>query len=99
MKKQNCWEFKECGREPNGNKVIELGICPVSIENKVDRIHGGNNGGRCCWLVAGTFCGGKVQGTFASKIQNCMQCDFYKKVISEEGKERIHSEIILSKLK
>jgi signal transduction histidine kinase len=24
-----------------------------------------------CWQVAGTFCGGRVQGSFASKIENC----------------------------
>lgn len=32
-----------------------------------------------CWRVAGTMCGGKVQGTFAQKLANCMECDFYKK--------------------
>ena len=31
-----------------------------------------------CWRVAGTMCGGKVQGTFAQKLANCMECDFYK---------------------
>ncbi|MDI6715896.1 MAG: hypothetical protein QME63_02990 [Actinomycetota bacterium] len=36
--------------------------------------------GRICWLVAGTLCGGKVQGTFAQKMHNCMECDFYKAV-------------------
>ncbi|MDI6815946.1 MAG: hypothetical protein QME41_01970 [Actinomycetota bacterium] len=33
-----------------------------------------------CWRVAGTMCGGKVQGTFAQKLVNCMECDFYKAV-------------------
>lgn len=33
-----------------------------------------------CWRVAGTMCGGKVQGTFAQKLANCMDCDYYKKV-------------------
>ena len=36
--------------------------------------------GRGCWRVAGTMCGGKVQGTFAEKMDNCQQCDFYKLV-------------------
>ncbi len=31
-----------------------------------------------CARVAGTLCGGKVQGTFALKLTNCMQCDYYK---------------------
>jgi len=36
--------------------------------------------GRKCWLVAGTLCGGKVQGDNAQKIANCKLCDFYKKI-------------------
>jgi methyl-accepting chemotaxis protein len=36
--------------------------------------------GRSCWLVAGTLCGGTVQGTHAAKIQNCKMCNFYIKV-------------------
>jgi hypothetical protein len=35
--------------------------------------------------VAGTFCGGKVQGSFAEKEITCMACDFYKRVKEEEG--------------
>lgn len=31
-----------------------------------------------CWRIAGTLCGGVVQGTFAQKLANCMECDFYK---------------------
>ncbi|MCL6471465.1 MAG: hypothetical protein K6T91_01425 [Firmicutes bacterium] len=38
------------------------------------------NNGNECWRVAGTMCGGKVQGTFAQKLANCMECDYYKKV-------------------
>ncbi|HEX8948436.1 MAG TPA: hypothetical protein VF790_05710 [Dissulfurispiraceae bacterium] len=40
--------------------------------------------GRSCWLVAGTLCGGKVQGTRAQQIQNCKLCDFYMKAKSSE---------------
>lgn len=31
-----------------------------------------------CWQTAGTFCGGKVQGVFASKYENCSECPVYK---------------------
>ena len=31
-----------------------------------------------CWQIAGTFCGGKVQGTFAQKFGNCTECDVYQ---------------------
>lgn len=30
-----------------------------------------------CWLVAGTMCGGKVQGDFAKKFGSCMNCEVY----------------------
>jgi hypothetical protein len=36
--------------------------------------------GRVCWAVAGTFCEGKVMGTFAQKYENCENCIFYQKV-------------------
>ena len=74
----NCWEFKKCGREANGIRSHELGVCPASTEIRVNGVHGGKNGGRCCWTVAGTFCGGEVQGGFGNKAIKCLQCDFYK---------------------
>lgn len=36
-----------------------------------------------CWQVAGTFCGGKVQGTFAQKYGSCSECEVYKKATSD----------------
>ncbi len=86
MAKLNCWEFKKCGREPGGAKVSELGICPAAqYTGPGHDLNGGRNGGRICWAVGGTFCGGKVQGDFAKKYPNCVICDFYKKVRDEEG--------------
>ncbi len=38
-------------------------------------------GGRVCYLVAGTMCGGNVQGVYALKIGNCRECDFYKALV------------------
>ncbi|OHD13064.1 MAG: hypothetical protein A2086_04010 [Spirochaetes bacterium GWD1_27_9] len=99
-KKLNCWEFKKCGREPNVNKVNELGVCPASVENKINGLHSGVNGGRCCWVIAGTFCGGKVQGVYAEKLGNCINCEFYKLVWKEEGKKNIKMSVqILDMLK
>ncbi len=63
-----CWEYKKCGREANGPKVSQFGVCPAYTYKA----------GEACWMVAGTFCGGKEQGTFAQKEHNCMQCNFYK---------------------
>jgi len=83
--KLNCWEFKKCGREPGGLKVAELGVCPAPQAAAANQVNGGRNGGRLCWALTGTFCGGKVQGTFAQKLANCGECEFYKLVRKEEG--------------
>jgi hypothetical protein len=84
-RKLNCWEFMMCGREENGPKTAELGVCPAAADTFTDGINNGKNGGRICWAVAGTFCGDKIQGTFAEKKLSCMTCDFFKMVEEEEG--------------
>lgn len=99
MEKQNCWEYKKCGREPGGSKVAELGECSAATEKRVDGIHGGMNGGRACWVISGTLCGGKVQGTFAGKLSNCLACEFYKTVQNDEKGVLITPIDILAKLK
>ncbi len=85
MKKQNCWGFKKCGRQPGGRNVKELGTCPASsAERRLHGVHDGDCAGRACWVVAGTYCGGKEQGTFAQKYHHCENCDFYLLVKDEE---------------
>jgi hypothetical protein len=66
-------------------------------ERRLNGIHDGLNAGRACWVVAGTLCGGKVQGSFASKMSNCKVCDFYKVVSSEEGEDFMFSGDLLKK--
>ena len=85
MLKSNCWEIKKCGREPDGNKNGELGICPAAKDASCNGINSGKNAGRICWAIAGTFCGGKVQGDFARKSVSCMSCEVFRQVKSEEG--------------
>jgi hypothetical protein len=99
MQKKNCWEFKKCGRDSGGKNASELGICPASLEEKANGIHDGINGGRACWVIAGTFCKDKVQGTYASKVLDCIECDFYNQVSYEEGNLRIDSIEIIFKLR
>lgn len=82
--KTNCWEYKRCGREPGGRHAAELGICPAAEHQATNGIHGGKNGGRVCWAISGTFCGGMIKGTFAEDIINCVDCDFFKLVQCEE---------------
>jgi hypothetical protein len=84
--RQNCWEFKKCGREPGGVNAAERGICPASREATFDGLNFGKNGGRICWAIAGTFCAeGEPVGEFAAQLLSCMDCDFFKKVRAEEG--------------
>ena len=59
-----CWEYMRCGRDKDATMK-----CPAYP-----------NFGRICWAVAGTFCEGKVQGTFAQKYADCRKCDFYQMV-------------------
>ncbi|MDD5772566.1 MAG: hypothetical protein PHX78_03770 [bacterium] len=99
MAKLNCWEFKKCGRERGGAKAGELGVCLANTEVRVNGINGGMNGGRACWPIAGTLCGGAIQGTFAMKLGNCLKCEFYQLVTAEEKKNHQSSKDILKKLK
>jgi hypothetical protein len=82
--KQNCWEHKKCGRQSGGHNAAELGICPVTTYGELNGAHGGKNAGRACWAIAGSLCGGKVQGTYAQKLHNCWRCDFMNVVKKEE---------------
>ena len=67
-KKMKCWEFNKCGVENiDGSVHIKCFAYP--------------NYGRICWVVAGTFCGGKVSGVVAQKIGDCKKCKFYKSVV------------------
>ncbi len=99
MRKKNCWEAKQCGREAGGKNVKEMGTCPVSVEHRLNGVHDGNCGGRACWVVAGSYCGGKEQGTFAQKYHNCEKCDFYQQVREEEGLRFKMSTLLVAKLK
>ena len=74
----NCWEFMKCGRELGGDKVNELGTCRATSDKRLNGINSGINGGRICWAITGTFCGGEIQGTFAKKLKSCSKCDFFK---------------------
>lgn len=98
MSKKNCWEFEECGREVNGKKSNELGVCPAAVEQKLHGINAGRNAGRACWALAGTMCGGKIQGTYAQKLGSCLSCDFFAYVRKQEGNKFSGSKQILAKL-
>ena len=99
IEKVNCWQFMKCGREAGGARIMELGVCPAATEERLDGIHGGLNSGRTCWVVAGTFCEGKIQGIFADKFGACKECNFYQLVMGEEIQNFIPSYRLLALLK
>ncbi|MBI4844998.1 MAG: diguanylate cyclase [Candidatus Omnitrophica bacterium] len=57
--------LKQCWNEKNCKKES----CPVFK----------NESNLRCWQIAGTYCGGKIQGLFAEKYDNCKMCEVYKK--------------------
>jgi hypothetical protein len=84
-KKMNCWEYMKCGRELNGERAKEFGVCPAAAYPYADGINGGINGGRICWAIVGDYscyCG---KHALLEKQQLCFDCEFHKKVLAEEG--------------
>lgn len=94
QKKINCWDYMKCGREPGGEKASKLGVCPAATDVSFDGINRGKNAGRFCWAVAGTFCGGTAQGSFAEKRQSCLSCDFFNKVRHEEDSANLQTKFL-----
>jgi len=82
--RSNCWEILGCGREPGGNRVADLGVCPAATESRVDGINHGRNGGRSCWAIPGTGCATVVFG--GGKFTQCLECPFFQRVELEEGR-------------
>jgi hypothetical protein len=47
-----------------------------------------DSGGQC-WLVTGTKCGGKEQGTYREKMSNCRKCNVHIAVHKTAGQLQI----------
>ncbi len=45
------------------------------------------NGGKVCYLLAGTMCEGEIQGIYAIKIGSCRECDFYKDIVLDKFRQ------------
>jgi len=82
--KMNCWEYMQCERHPGGKLHNADGGCPAATDRLSDGINSGINGGRFCWAKGGAVCLGEVQGSYAKKIQGCMDCGFFLLVAEEE---------------
>ena len=85
MGKLNCWEFKNCGRQPGGEKTYGSGVCAAATTSIMDGIHGGTSAGRACWVISGAKCGPKNTGSGEKLRLACISCDFYLDVKNQEG--------------
>jgi hypothetical protein len=83
--KKNCWEYMNCGREPDGRNTEKLGVCPAATAAVYNGINDGINGGRFCWLVVGTLSFAPILGTFAAGMSTCLECPFFNEVKQQEG--------------
>ena len=94
--KKNCWQVMNCGREPGGAYVEKQGLCRAAIDEKADGLNEGKNGGRACWVISGTFCTCNLEGTFAVKLESCLQCEFYRMVSIEEGLDFLPTKALMN---
>ncbi|MBW2491598.1 MAG: hypothetical protein JRE65_10675 [Deltaproteobacteria bacterium] len=78
LNKQNCWEYMKCGREPEGDKVADLGICRAATDEFFNGMNGGKNGGRICFSIAETFSDDEIQFPCNEKLASCKNCGFFK---------------------
>ena len=91
----NCWEYQRCGREPGGLRSSR-GVCPAAISDSLDGVHHGSSGGRSCWVVTDTLCGGRTSGAHAEKQCECRKCSFMKRVEVEESLDYISEDALLT---
>lgn len=69
----------------SGVSCWEVKNCPEERRDKCPAYPA--NGDRC-WTVTGTICGGKKQGTYRDKMDNCRNCDVYSMIKGPSGKNR-----------
>ena len=81
----NCWELNRCGKEPDGDRIDEMGECPAATSTEFDGKNKGEGGGRYCWRVNGTLCGDILQPNWADKMKQCLECHVMKVIMMEEG--------------
>lgn len=81
-----------------GEHERDLGICPATVDKRLDGVHVGTNAKRACWILTGTMCSEKIQSSFPKKYENCEQCDFYKTLKGEQGPSYELAIVLLKKL-
>lgn len=71
----NCWEVKGCGFE---RASPGKAVCPAVTCETADGFLGGKNGGRACFFIPNTLCGGSGRCSTEDKAERCMDCRFYR---------------------
>ena len=59
--------------------------CPAYYKNECGR----------CWLIAGTMCGGEVQGNFAKKYRSCLDCEVYQEAVLSDPVIELREHILI----
>jgi len=96
--KKNCWDYYGCGRQATRDCGTEHDVCPAYVETRLNGVHDGKNGGRACWVVRGTQCGGRIKRRVVPKFMACKLCDFKKTVIREERRNFVVSDDFMKML-
>ncbi|MBF0454554.1 MAG: hypothetical protein HQL72_07010 [Magnetococcales bacterium] len=86
MLQKNCWQFKGCGFGPDSERCRGGDSCPAATLRSADGFLGGANGGRCCYFIAGTLCGGSKSLSLEEKQQQCIGCSFFGTLVAKHGK-------------
>lgn len=98
MAKLNCWEYFGCGREPRGKRCEAHGTCPASVDARLNGANSGVNGGRACWALTQTLCHGLIGDNLIEKMARCLECEFRRQVLREEGKNFVNTRDLLDLL-
>jgi hypothetical protein len=48
-----------------------------------------------CWLMAGTLCGGEVQGKFAIKYSTCYDCEVFQEAVFKNPVNELQEHILI----
>jgi hypothetical protein len=48
-----------------------------------------------CWLMAGTLCGGEVQGKFAIKYTTCCACNVFQKTVFKDSTTELQEHLLI----